>query len=267
MRVFFAAFGLFVCALYQANGQVPATVNPASSSTEIGLVEHLNETIPAGLMFTGTDGKKYDLKKLIDKPTLLTFVYYRCPGLCSPLMNNVADLISKSDLTMGKDYQVLTISFNPEENTGLAIKKRDNYLKQIKKTVDQSSWKFFTGDSATIAQITELTGFKYKRTGNDFLHPAVLIILSPDGKITRYLEGTYFLPFEFKMAIVEATEGKSGPTIYRLLQYCYSYDPAGRQYVLNITKLAGTFILFTGAVVFLILVFKPKKKLTSNNEL
>lgn len=239
---------------------IKATEDIKSPELEIGVVEHLDEYIPEELTVIDTEGNPRKLKSLIDKPTVLMWVYYRCPGICSPLMTSVAEVIGKSDLVLGKDYQVITISFDAREGSDLAIKKRENYLNLIGKEVDESGWQFYTADSANVVLGTEATGFRYKKAGNDFMHSATLIMLSPDGKITRYLLGTYFLPFEFKMALIEASQGKSGPTIYKVLQFCYTYDPAGQQYVLNVTKVAGTVILFIALVVFLILVFKPRKK-------
>lgn len=249
-----------------STGQVPATNDIKSAQPEIGIVEHLDEYLPDDLSFTGTDNNVYNLKQLIDKPTVLMFVYYRCPGICSPLMTSMAEIISKTDLVLGKDFQVITISFDQREGTELAIKKRDNYFKLITKEFDREGWKFYTGDSLNIAKVTNAVGFKFKRAGNDFLHSATIVMVSPDGKITRYLQGTYFLPFEFKMAIAETSQGKSGPTIFKILQFCYSYDPVGQQYVLNITKMAGTMILGIGIIIFLILVLKPRKKIKSNEE-
>ena len=155
----------------------------------------------------------------------------------------------------------MTISFDPTETTDLAIKKKNNYklLVEGKNTTD--GWKFFTADSLNIAKATESMGFRYKKAGNDFTHAATVIVLSPDGKITRYLNGTYFLPFEFKLAMLEASKGQSGPTINKILQYCYSYDPVGQAYVLNITKITGTIILAMGLIVFLLLIIrKPRRK-------
>ncbi|PKP01787.1 MAG: SCO family protein [Bacteroidetes bacterium HGW-Bacteroidetes-9] len=266
MKISHVLFSVALLTAIGVKGQVPATKDIGTPQTEIGIVEHLDEYLPDDLTFIGTDDQPYNLKQLINKPTVLMFVYYRCPGICSPLMNSMAEIIDKTDLVLGKDYQVITISFDQREGTEVALKKRNNYLNQITKEVDKDGWKFYTGDSANIAKATNAVGFKFKKAGNDFLHSATIIMLSPDGKITRYLQGTYFLPFEFKMAVVEASKGKSGPTIFRILQFCYSYDPAGQQYVLNITKMAGTLILGLGFIVFLILVFKPRKKITSNKE-
>ncbi|MBW6489887.1 MAG: SCO family protein [Lentimicrobium sp.] len=237
-----------------------------SYELKIGIIEHLDEYIPENLTIIDVNDQPQNLKSLIDKPTVLMWVYYRCPGICSPLMTSVAEVIGKTDLVLGKDFQVITVSFDPREGSDLAIKKRENYLGLIDKPVDESGWQFYTADSANIVLGTEATGFRYQKAGNDFMHSAVIIMISPDGKITRYLQGTYFLPFEFKLALVEASQGKSGPTIYKVLQFCYTYDPAGQQYVLNVTKVAGTIIIFIALVIFLILVIKPRKKVNINKE-
>lgn len=243
--------------------QVDAVKDIATADPEIGVIEHLNEYIPEDINIINTNNQSVNLRQLIDKPTVILLVYYRCPGICSPLMTSVADIVEKTDLVLNKDYQILTISFDPREGTELAEKKRENYLGLIKKEVDGEGWKFFTADSINIAKVTQAIGFKYKRAGNDFLHPGLLTMISPEGKITRYLQGTYFLPFEFKMAIVETSKGISGPTIYKVLQFCYTYDPAGQEYVLNITKMAGTVIIFIAIILFIVLAIKPKRKATT----
>lgn len=239
-------------------------VNPVADNDdmEIGVVEHLDDFLPDSISLINEDGQQVWLADVIDKPTVLNFVYYRCPGICSPLMEGVAGVMDKSDLVPGVDYQVLTISFDPTETIDLGIRKKSNYLNLMNKKVEEAKngWLFFTSDSASIARATNATGFKYKRTGNDFLHAASLTVVSNDGKITRYLNGIYFLPFEWKMAIVEASKGQSGSTLNKVLRFCYSYDPVGQTYVMNITKISGTIILFLAVLFLLILIFKSKKK-------
>ncbi|MFA9371142.1 MAG: SCO family protein [Labilibaculum antarcticum] len=228
---------------------------------EVGIIEHLDDTIPQNIQLTNEAGELVFLKDQIDKPTAIVFVYFRCPGICSPLMDGLADVIQKSDLNIAEDYQVITISFDPTETYDLAVKKKNNYKSLIKGKNTQEGWKFYTGDSLNIAKATKALGFRYKKVGNEFTHAATVIITSPEAKITRYLNGTYFLPFEFKLAIMEASKGQTGPTINKILQYCYSYDPVGQAYVLNVTKITGTIILVMGLIVFLLLVFKkPRKK-------
>jgi len=238
--------------------------NPVANidDVEIGVVEHLDEFLPEGISLINEDGQQVWLKDVIDKPTIINFVYYRCPGICSPLMEAVAGVMDKSDLVPGVDYQVLTISFDPGETIDLGIRKKANYLNLMSNKVEEAKkgWLFFTSDSASIAKATNATGFKYKRTGNDYLHAASLTVVSNDGKITRYLNGMYFLPFEWKMAIVEASKGQSGPTLNKVLRYCFSYDPEAQTYVMNVTKISGTLILFFAALLLLVLIFKSKKK-------
>jgi protein SCO1/2 len=245
---------LFLLAFFTIHAQTDADV-------EIGVIEKLDTYIPMDAMLVDEHGDTVIIGDLIDKPTILNFVYFRCPGICSPLMDGLADAMDGTDLVLGEDYQALTISFDPREGTFLAIKKKNNYLNLMKKKEQaEEGWLFFTSDSTNVSNLTEATGFRYKPTGNDFIHAATLIIVDPKGKITRYLNGIYFLPFELKMSILDAAEGKSGPTINRVLQYCYSYDPEGQKYVMNVTKVAGTLIIFMGLVLFLVLVFVRKRK-------
>jgi protein SCO1/2 len=233
----------------------------SDDDTEVGVIEKLDQYIPMDAKLINENGDTVTIGDLIDKPTILNFVYFRCPGICSPLMEGLADAMDGNDLVLGEDYQAFTISFDPREGTVLGVNKKKNYLNLMKKSeLAKTGWLFFTGDSANIANLTEATGFRYKPTGNDFIHAATLIIVDPKGKITRYLNGIYFLPFELKMALLEASEGKSGPTINRVLQYCYSYDPEGQKYVMNITKVAGTLIIFMGLILFLVLILVRKRK-------
>ncbi|WP_321289269.1 SCO family protein [uncultured Sunxiuqinia sp.] len=242
-------------------GQKTIFNDESSKDLEIGVVEHLDEYLPDGIYITGIDSQRVLLSSLIDKPTILNFVYYRCPGICSPLMEGLAEVMDRSDLKPNEDYQVLTISFDPTETLDLAQRKKTNYLNLVnKKKAITKGWHFYISDSASIAKATDAVGFKYKRVGNDFTHAASVMVISPNGKITRYLNGIYFLPFEFKMAVIEANKGQSGPTINKILQFCYSYDPEGQTYVLNVTKVAGSIILFIAALIFLFLVLTPKRK-------
>lgn len=228
---------------------------------EIGITEHLDEFLPTDIYLIDENNQRVLLTDLIDKPTVINWVYYRCPGICSPLMEGLAQVMDASDLVPGVDYQVLTISFDPSETIDLGVRKKTNYLNLVnKKEIIAKGWKFFVSDSASIAKGTNATGFKYKRTGKDFTHAASVCVVSPKGKITRYLNGISFLPFDFKMAMIESQKGLSAPTINKILQYCFSYDPVGHAYVLNVTKISATLIIFVAILFFLILIFKPKRK-------
>ena len=139
-------------------------------------------------------------------------------------------------------------------------------MKLIEKEFPDNAWRFLTGDSASIRTLTDAAGFYFKREGDDFIHSGALIFISEDGKICRYLFPNYsdsrgysILPFDFKMAIAETSQGKATPTIARMLQFCFSYDPEGKTYVLNITRIFGAGILLMAVVFVLFITIKPKK--------
>lgn len=254
LSVFMIFFGL------NSSGQ--KVFDDQTKDPEIGIVEHLEDFLPTDIYLINEDSQRVVLTDLIDKPTIINFVYFRCPGICSPLMEGLAKVMDESDLVPGIDYQVLTISFDPSETIDLGIRKKGNYLNLVnKKEAISKGWKFFVSDSASIVKGTNAVGFKYKKMGNDFTHAASVMVVSPQGKITRYLNGINFLPFEFKMAIIEASKGMSSPTINKIMQFCFSYDPIGQAYVLNVTKISGTLILFIAMLFFLVLIFKPKRRI------
>jgi len=233
---------------------------------EVGIEEKTGNMVPLDLSFMDETGRPVLLKDLIYKPTILTLVYYRCPGICSPLLNGVTEMADKLDMDPGKDYNIVTISFDPREDYTIAGGKKTNYLNNLKKKIPESGWRFLTGDTLAIAKLTDAVGFRYKRQGEDYIHGAVITILSPDGKITRYLYGTEFLPLDVKLALTEASEGKTGPAINKLLKFCYSYDPEGRKYVLNFTRIAGSITLLAVIGFALILTLKKKKHNTGLTE-
>lgn len=244
---------------------IPLAMHVAAQDAELGIYEQLDEYIPDNLIFVSEKYDTVNLLSIIDKPTVLVPVYYNCPGICTPLLEGVADVISKSDQVIGIDYQVFTFSFNYNENTKLARDKKKTFSKLVKGNHDlDNGWKFFTADSANVYSLLNSIGYKIKKEGQEYIHPGAIVVLSPDGKITRYLHGTYFLPFDLKMAVVEASQGKSSPTINKFLKFCFSYDAEGKKYVFNITKVSGSIILFFAVLLFLTLFLKKNRKKQTN---
>jgi protein SCO1/2 len=259
----FKSFITYLAIFTFLNGNVTAQLQ----EEELGIFEKLDEYIPEDLVFVNENFDTVNLLEQINKPTVIVPVYYECPGLCSPLLEGVADVIGKASVELGKDYQVFTISFNPAERTRLAREKKETYAKLVKSNADLANgWIFYTGDSVNITRLLNSIGYKVKKTGRDYIHPGAIIVLSPEGKITRYLHGTYFLPFDLKMAIVEASQGRSGPTINKVLQFCFSYDPEGKKYVFNITKVSGGIILFFALLFLLTLIIKSRKSKQQTSE-
>lgn len=240
---------------------------PASSVTdplpvnEPGIDEHLGASIPADVQLNDESGQKVSLKALIDKPTVLTLNYFRCGGICTPQLNNLVQTLNKIDLDPGKDFQVITVSFDPTDTFGVAATKRANYLKLMKRPFPPSAWRFLTGDAASTKAVADAVGFGFKQQGDAFIHPGALIIVSPQAKVTRYIYGINYLPSELTMAVADARSGIIQPTIRRALSFCYTYDPAGRKYVINITRVAGSVTLLLAGIFVGVLLLKGRSRM------
>lgn len=234
--------------------------HPSEVSEDIGIDERLGEKVPLDLKFTDENGKAVPLGQLVDRPTIASLVYYTCPNMCPRILSSLAQVLAHIEMEPGKDFSVVTISFDERDTPDMAARKKKNYLKAIGKPFPEQDWRFLTGDAESIRRLTEAVGFHFQRRGEAFEHPAALLVLAPDGKITRYLYGLTYLPFDLKMALVEASEGRPGPTIRRVLLYCFSYDPHGRMYAFNFLKVTATIILFLAAVLFVYLPGQGRKR-------
>lgn len=232
---------------------------------EVGIDEQLGKYLPLDAKFVDENGNEFSLKELLTKPTVLSFVYYNCPGICSPLLIKIADVVNKSDLVIGVDYNIINISMDEFETPELAFSKKNEFMQLVDKQVPPESWKFLTGDSSEIKKVSDAAGFYFKRQGKDFLHSGALIFIDKEGKVCRYLFPAYskskgfgIAPFDFKMAVLETSAGRISPTIARVLQFCFSYDPQGKTYVLNLTRIFGAGILILVAVFAVVFLRKPK---------
>ena len=238
-----------------------------NKSDDIGIVEKLGSYIPLDVTFNNEEGNKVVLRDLVKRPTLIAFVYYKCPGICSPILTELANVTAKVDLIPGEDYNIVTISMDDREKPADASDKKRTILGFTQKEFPLDAWNFLTGDSMNIKKVTDAAGFYYKRTGNNFIHSGGFVFVTKEGKICRYIYpdisskgGFNILPFDFKMAMLETLQGKQTKTMAKLVKYCFSYDPIGRTYVFNITRVfgAGIIILLTLFVVFILI--KPKKE-------
>jgi protein SCO1/2 len=245
---------ILILAFMKVNGQ-------EDKKSQVGIDEKLGQTIPMNLTLIDEYGKPVKLSELTKgKPFALTLVYYRCPGLCSPLLTGFTKTVDLTDLIPGKDYQIITVSFDPTETYLTGSEKKKNYLAQLKnKQLNNEDWRFLTADSATIAQLTDAVGFRYIKKDDQYIHSGVLTLLSREGKITRYLYGIDFLPMDFKLGIIEASEGRVGTTISKVVSLCYSYDAEGKRYVLNVTRIAGGGMLLVLGTFVVVLIVKKKK--------
>ena len=231
----------------------------------LGVNEKLGEYVPLDLTFIDEDGKSKTLKEYMDgKPTIISLNYFKCAGICGPQLGDMAKMLSRLDLAENTDYKVLTISFAPDETPPMAKAKKKTYLESMSRPYVQDAWRFLLSENNSSAILADKVGFTYKKTVSkagvvDWIHAATLIVISPEGKITRYLNGIEQLPFDVKMAVLESAEGKVGPTIAKTLLYCFSYDPKGKTYIFAWEKVVATVIL-TITIIFFIWLLKTGRR-------
>ncbi|MFC2150604.1 SCO family protein [Calditrichota bacterium] len=224
----------------------------------IDVEENLGGTIPLDAEVIDHNGNKVLLSSYFDgsKPVLFVLHYSDCPMLCSMVLNGVSNGVRELGFKAGGDYRILSLSVNPHEETERASETWDRYHKTLKVGSTPDAWSFLTADSLTIKEIADSLGFRYYlvEESGQYAHPAVLHVLSPEGKITRYLYGVEFKERDLRLAVVEAGEGKVGTTIDRIILYCFHYDPDANSYTAfaeNIMRLGGFVTMFVlGGVIF-----------------
>ncbi len=236
------------------------------AATQLGINENLGTMVPLDLTFINEKGERVTLKKLMDgKPTMISLNYFRCAGICTPQLNDMAKMLGRLDLAENTDYKVLTISFAEDEGYELAAAKRNTMLKTIQREYVQDAWHFVVGENNSSGILANKVGFVYEKTVSpagvvDYVHPAALIMLSPEGEVTRYLNGIEQLPFDVKMALMEAGQGKVGPTIAKNLLYCFAYDPKAKTYIFKWEKIAGAVMTLIMLAFFVYLVRTSRRE-------
>jgi protein SCO1/2 len=228
---------------------------------KIGVDEKPGAAIPRDLPFTDASGKPVRLADYLgDGPVLLTLNYYTCPMLCPLTFRNLAATMEQvKGFSLERDYRVVTVSIDPDEIPEIVRAKATEthaFMPGVRKA--DARWPFLYGSAESIRRLTESVGYRYAKVGQEFAHPAALIVLSPGGTVSRYLYGVEIDPRDLKLALIEASEGKIGESTAgnALLMYCFRYDPVGKKYMLyarNIMKAVGavTLILLAGLLVIL----------------
>ncbi|OYV92863.1 MAG: hypothetical protein B7Z68_09530 [Acidobacteria bacterium 21-70-11] len=212
----------------------------------VGITEHLGARIPLGLEFTAEDGTPVLLSRYFDgkRPVILTLNYYRCPMLCGLMLNGLVDGLKGLSWTPGKQFEVVTLSFDPLETHTLAMLKKESFISELGRPAAAAGWHFLTGSQANIKALTDAVGFSYRYDEKlqQYAHPTGIFLLAPDGRITRVLYGVTFPPRTLKLALTEAGEGKVGSAGDQILLYCFHYDSNAGRYVLaanNLMRLGG----------------------------
>ncbi|MBI5881972.1 MAG: SCO family protein [Elusimicrobia bacterium] len=237
-----AIFGCLLILLLACSpsGEPGAGAPDGTDPGEVGLSERLGSQVPLDTVFKDEDGKPIALKTLVDKPTVLTLNYFACAGICTPLLHGLTEVLNTTARQPGRDFRVVTVSFDERDAPAIAKMKRINYLKEMKRPFPPEAWRFLTGKDPSIRKLTDSVGFEFKAWGKEFIHPGVLVVLSPKGVVTRYMYGVNFLPADLDMAIDEAAKGLVRPSVVKALAFCFSNDPRGRRYVVKAVSIVGT---------------------------
>lgn len=215
---------------------------------DIGYEERLGTTISSDHHFKDENGNDVTLGKYFatGKPVILSLAYYNCPGLCNFHLNGMTEALKETKLKMGKDYEYVVVSFDSREKPALAKQKKENYLRSLGDSTRAAAegWHFLTGDDQNIAALTKEVGFKFRwdKEANEFAHASAALLLTPDGKISRYLPGIHFEPKTVQLGLVEASNGTVGTLVDRFILYCFHYDPKQSKYVvaaMRVMRIAG----------------------------
>jgi protein SCO1/2 len=239
----------------------PTVRSAAEALSSVGIDEKLGATLPLDAEFTTDSGEVAKLSSLITKPTILVPVFYSCAGTCSLTLHSVATIATRMELTPGVDFNILAISFDDEETLELTQSKKANFLKVAGEKFNPEAWTFAFGNAENINKVMSALGFRYKKLGkNSYSHPNAIMAISPTGRISRYLNGTTYQPFDVSMALEEARREQTGLTVRKMLSYCFDYDPAGGRYILSVTRIALILTLVVGLAFALFLVLGKRRK-------
>ncbi len=207
---------------------------------KVDIKQKLNTKIPLELEFRDEQGKTVRLGNYFGKrPVILTLNYYECPMLCTVMLNELTRTLNAMKYRIGKEFEMVTVSISPTETPELAARKKASYVKAYRHAGAERGWHFLTGEETNIRRLADAVGFEYMydpRT-KQYAHPPVVMVLTPDGRLSRYLMGVNYSARDLQFAIMEASEGKIGNPVTRLVLYCYQYDPATGKYGLVIIRL------------------------------
>jgi protein SCO1/2 len=231
---------------------------------EVSIAQRLNEPIPPEIIFRDENGKAVHLGDYFGtKPIVLSLVYFDCPALCTEVLNGELRTMKAITLDLGKDFDAITVSFEPKDTPELAKAKRDVYAGQYGRPGARENWHFLTGDQPSIDALTQAAGFHYAydSASRQYAHAAAILVLTPHGRIARYFYGVQYPGRDVRLGLVEASEGKIGTPTDHALLYCYQYDPATGKYglvVMNVVRAAGVLtVLVLG--IFMFVMFRRER--------
>jgi protein SCO1/2 len=244
------------CAFSQS--QLPEAVR------NVGIDQRLNEQLPLDIEFRNEEGRLVNLGQFFhDKPVVLSLVYHECPMLCNEVLEGMLRAFRVLRFDVGKEFDVLTVSFNPREDAPLAKSAKESYVRRYKREGAAEGWHFLTGDQTSIDRLTKAVGFRYRYDAqkNQYAHAGGIMVLTPQGRLSRYFYGIEFAPKDLRLGLIEASQNKIGSIVDQVLLFCYHYDPVTGKYGLVIlTTLRIVGVLFVlGLTLYVILMLRRER--------
>jgi len=231
---------------------------------EVGFDQRLGEAVPLDIALRDEAGRSVRLGDYFGKkPVVLSLVYYECPMLCTLTLNGLVGALKPLQFEVGKEFEVVTVSFEPKDTAALAAAKKQAYLGRYQRAGAEAGWHFLTGDPAQIERLTRAVGFRYvwdERT-HQYAHPSGIVVLTPEGRLARYLYGVEYAPRDLRFALIDATAGKIGSKVDSLILYCYEYDPATGKYgaaLMRLLRVAGILTVL-GLAAFVALMLRREQ--------
>jgi len=237
----------------------PANVRPPGLKN-VGIEQHLDEQIPPELRFRDETGRSVRLGDYFGKkPVILNLVYYRCPMLCGEVLSGLESALRVLKFDVGKEFDVLTVSFDPRETPAMATKKKAEFLKRYGRPIAADGWHFLTGPQISIDALTKAAGFQYQYDPktSQFAHSTAIMVLTPEGKIAQYYYGVEYAPKDLRLGLIQASENKIGTLADQVLLYCYHYDPATGKYgaiIARVLQLSGLATVLLLGVLMTVLI-------------
>ncbi len=246
----------------------PDRIEPAPKRLQgVDVIEHLGERVPEMLAFKDHDGKDVTLADYLHGgvPVILTFNYTTCPMLCTLQLNAVVEGMKQLEFSLGKEYRVVTVLLDPKETTETAHRFRARYLSQYGRPGTEGGWSFLTGSEPNIQALAKAVGFSYtyNEVRQEYIHPAAITLLAPDGKVARYLYGLEYPDKTLRLGLVEASEGRVGSSLDRLILYCFHYDSSEGRYApiaARIMQIGGGVSVILLAGFLTVLIRRDKKR-------
>jgi protein SCO1 len=248
---------------YKPEPGMPSSTVP-KPLREIGFDQNIGELVPLDVPFTDESGRAVRLGEYFgQRPVVLVFAYYDCPMLCTQVINGLASALDVLTLAPHKDFEIVTVSFNPKDTPATATAKKEMYLGRYKREGANEGWHFLTGEQASIDRITKAAGYRYvwDEQTKQFAHPTGIIVLTPEGRLARYLFGIEYGPRDLRYALVEASNGRLGNVADALLLYCYHYDPMTGRYgfvIMRAIRLAGAATILALASFIVVMVRRER---------